>query len=103
MYNFYCVVKADTDDVLPGGKAVFRSPIDLTQGQYEVALCYVSFIPKWDVLDDLFMVYYDDKGTRETILFDNMFCANSEAVIEDMSNELADKYGTDFRKNQSYS
>lgn len=98
--SFYCIAKGRLEGTVPGAKVLFPSPINLSKSKYEVALVYCSFIPKWDTLDDLYMIYAPDEGERQSILFDEIFCGSSEAAISEMSSQLEERFGVDFRENR---
>lgn len=72
-------------------------PIDLTSGEYEVGLLYVSMIPSWLNIPDLWFKSKNNKGLTNFMRLASIPNTDEDEVLQALSIQLIQKYGSNMK------
>lgn len=90
MDNFYCSASADRrqTDVC----ATVRLPTPIKAAEYDVALVYCTFIPKWEAISELYLIVETDQG-QEMVLFHDIYVTDTDLVLRQLTSRLTEFFG----------
>ena len=81
--------------------ATLPLPLDPDK-KYEMSLIYCSFVPVWNVLDDLHMTYSgSDVEATIHLKFDDVFNSNIQNMIEAIAAKLVEEFGADMKQTRT--
>ncbi len=93
--SFYLSVAADSARNTVGGTVFLPSPIKAEN--YEISLCYCTFLPKWIQFQELSFVHTNEKGVADEMVFENLDYMESRELLGYLSTAMANRYGINMK------
>lgn len=72
--------------------------IDLTQNDYELGVQYISMVPTWLSIPDLWFVHIDSKGSDDYMHLNKIPHASKDEVLNALSIQILEKYGSNMKE-----
>jgi hypothetical protein len=97
--GIYCSASTKLNSKGPVVASV-RLPIllDLTKDDYELGVQYISMVPTWMKIPDLWFVHKDSKGIEDYTHLDKIAHASKEEVLTALSNSILEKFGGNMKE-----
>ena len=96
--GLYCSAsKVSKSGGLVTASVKLSQPIDLSDGEYELGVLYVSMVPTWSIIPDLWFESQNNKGISSFMRLESIPNTAEDEVLQALSIQLQEKYGNNMK------
>ena len=99
MTNLFCSASTKLDSTSSVTASVkLPTTIDVSSCEYELGLMYVSMVPTWLTVPDLWFIHKDKKEVEDFMRLNNVPHATRDETLNILSRQVLEAYGGDMKE-----